>query len=360
MTENGEESEPELDEDNIPDVQTCQTLCEQFAALTGTDTACAQFFLQDRKWDLNRSVNAFFDAQRKQDDEGDVQILNDGDVPNVVISFEAFAAAMAAATGNPENTPTVLKFISWNIDGLDERSLKKRIKKVCNIINCELPDVVHLQEVVPVTYRYIERHLLAYKCITGNDMETSDYFTVTLIRKNTVIYDSHEVISFPTTLMGRNLILAKVKIADIPLTLLNTHLESTVQYSNVRKNQLKQAFTAVMSTDCEQTVLLGGDLNLRDKELEAIGGLPPSMEDLWFTCGKRPECEFTWDARRNSNIEGPASFKAKCRFDRVYMRQADRGRIRPKHFGLIGLEKIPSCGRFPSDHWGLMIHFDIN
>lgn len=90
-----------------------------------------------------------------------------------------------------------------------------------------------------------------------------------------------------------------------------------------------------------------------------MGGLPTSLEDLWYACGKRPECEFTWDARRNTNISMPSSYNARCRFDRVYIRHADKDPIVPKHFGLIGLEKIPSCGRFPSDHWGLMIHFDI-
>lgn len=31
---------------------TLQSLVEQFAEITGTDEACAQFYLQDRKWDL--------------------------------------------------------------------------------------------------------------------------------------------------------------------------------------------------------------------------------------------------------------------------------------------------------------------
>uniref|UniRef100_A0A0P4WDA6 UBA-like domain-containing protein n=1 Tax=Scylla olivacea TaxID=85551 RepID=A0A0P4WDA6_SCYOL len=40
------------DDDNVPDVATCQKLVEQFAELTNTDEACAQFYLQDRQWDL--------------------------------------------------------------------------------------------------------------------------------------------------------------------------------------------------------------------------------------------------------------------------------------------------------------------
>lgn len=39
-------------DDDIPDVQTCDRLCKDFASITNTDSALAQFYLQDRKWDL--------------------------------------------------------------------------------------------------------------------------------------------------------------------------------------------------------------------------------------------------------------------------------------------------------------------
>lgn len=45
-----EESDSDAD---IPEVAVCQRLCEEFAEITGTDTACAQFYLQDRKWNLD-------------------------------------------------------------------------------------------------------------------------------------------------------------------------------------------------------------------------------------------------------------------------------------------------------------------
>lgn len=40
------------DDEDIPDVTICQERVEKFAEITGTDEACAQFYLQDRKWDL--------------------------------------------------------------------------------------------------------------------------------------------------------------------------------------------------------------------------------------------------------------------------------------------------------------------
>lgn len=53
-----ESSDSESDAD-IPEVSVCKRLCEEFAEITNTDTACAQFYLQDRKWDLDVSMVFF-------------------------------------------------------------------------------------------------------------------------------------------------------------------------------------------------------------------------------------------------------------------------------------------------------------
>lgn len=83
------------------------------------------------------------------------------------------------------------------------------------------------------------------------------------------------------------------------------------------------------------------------------------MFDLWQMTGSRKEAEFTWDMSRNTNLEWAWEFKPRCRFDRIYIRHSKpKSVIIPKYFELIGLEKIASCGLFPSDHWGIMTHFD--
>ncbi|KAJ9581006.1 hypothetical protein L9F63_023817 [Diploptera punctata] len=146
------------DESDIPDRETCQRLTEQFAEITGTDEACAQFYLQDRKWDLERSVNAFFEATQG----GGVKLLTDGDEGAIVVNVDslvshqmAWSKAMVKALnyGQPTSEPpSKFKFISWNLDGLDERNLKKRTKAVCKIIFMEQPDIVFLQELIPETH----------------------------------------------------------------------------------------------------------------------------------------------------------------------------------------------------------------
>lgn len=38
----------------------CQKRMDEFVAVTGTNEALAMFFLQDRDWNLDRSVNDYF------------------------------------------------------------------------------------------------------------------------------------------------------------------------------------------------------------------------------------------------------------------------------------------------------------
>ena len=51
----------------------------------------------------------------------------------------------------PEQGNPNLTVLSWNVDGLDERNILERTRKVCHTINNRKPDVVFLQEVIPQT-----------------------------------------------------------------------------------------------------------------------------------------------------------------------------------------------------------------
>ncbi|KAJ8874106.1 hypothetical protein PR048_024947 [Dryococelus australis] len=96
-----------------------------------------------------------------------------------------------------------------------------------------------------------------------------------------------------------------------------------------------------------------------DFTLELSGGIPPGIEDLWITCGSRKTCQYTWDMVRNTNKEIGTRFKPRCRFDRLYLRHSHPQRVRPAHFGLVGIEKVSGTQSFPSDHWGLQVFFEI-
>ncbi|XP_071545260.1 tyrosyl-DNA phosphodiesterase 2-like isoform X2 [Panulirus ornatus] len=325
-------------------------LVEKFAEITGTDEACAQFYLQDRKWDLERSVNAFFEART-----GGVNILNDGDEPEVVVTFDSKTASVLSKCMVTEEPPKNFRFITWNVDGLDEKNLKKRTKTVARILEREMVDIVFLQELVPQTYSYLEGLLPQFAFVVG---DTENYFTAILLRRTTVYCDGKTVVPFTNTVMGRNLLCVEAHIGDVKLNLLNTHLESTAEHSKERVEQLKIAFRNMQSSSSNVTTIFAGDLNLRDKEVTE-GVLPSSVFDLWEACGRRQECRWTWDTMRNTNRNMPGHFKPRLRFDRVYMKPAIPPVITPKHFGLLGLEKAPGTQSFPSDHWGIIVHFEV-
>ena len=94
-------------------------------------------------------------------------------------------------------------------------------------------------------------------------------------------------------------------------------------------------------------------------QLQCIGGPPKGVVDVWEASGQRPEAAYTWDLTRNDNLKFGGSFKPRFRFDRLYMRHSQSPTIDPVYTELIGLERIKNCGRFPSDHWGILTHYNI-
>lgn len=41
------------DNEDLPPAEECEKRCQEFASITGTDTALAMFYLQDRDWSLD-------------------------------------------------------------------------------------------------------------------------------------------------------------------------------------------------------------------------------------------------------------------------------------------------------------------
>lgn len=365
-------------DDDIPPSDVCQKLCEEFAAVTETDTACAQFYLQDRKWNLQRSVSDYFD-----DRSGASGMKVDGDRANIVVVVDGSQQSLAAAatamlveglTSHAETSrqeqvaslprhdapqqPELLKFISWNIDGIDDKNLLLRTKAVAAYIEKYEADVVFLQEVVPTSAKVLEKALQKYRLILGNP-QGEGYFTVVLLKKDTVCYKSDTVFGFSNTSMGRTVTYVDASFNGHPLTLMNTHLESTAEFADARKLQLGKCFKTCIKEPEDKTVIFGGDLNLRDSEVEDLGGVPHSMEDMWEACGRRKEATYTWDLTRNDNLIWNGRFKPRCRFDRAYLRRSKPAHFKPAFFGLIGLERLKPHTCFPSDHWGLLCHFYV-
>lgn len=96
---------------------------------------------------------------------------------------------------------------------------------------------------------------------------------------------------------------------------------------------------------------------MRDWEVESVG-LPERCIDVWEACGSQKEHRYTWDVSANDNLDWPYPNRPKLRFDRLYLSPSD-SQLLPKSFALVGKERLPGIGRFPSDHWGMWAEFEV-
>ncbi|XP_041469278.1 tyrosyl-DNA phosphodiesterase 2-like isoform X1 [Lytechinus variegatus] len=255
----------------------------------------------------------------------------------------------------------IFRLISWNIDGLDERNIEERTMAACDTIMKLAPDVVFLQEVVPSTNLILKARLSSkYSIYEGNQVS---YFTCTLVKNSTECRITKSLVQpFVNSQMGRNLLMVNACYKNMYISLLNTHLESTAPAQAERQAQFQQALGEVQIQDPDRVVIFGGDTNLRDKEITSMGGVPKGIIDLWEACGADPKTKFTWDTTTNDNLDWESGrYKPKIRFDRLYIRPAAGHctNLSISSFTLIGKDRLPGCGRFPSDHYGIVCDFDI-
>lgn len=373
-------SSEEEDDENLPSGSECLSRTKQFAAITGTDNALAMFYLQDSKWDLEKSINAYLEATQGDSGKKVVACFDVGKLDNderrKTKEDGKKSDQMAAKSDETisQNTQgnlkeTRFKVLSWNIDGIDGTSLETRANGVCQKILSEMPDIVLLQEVVHRNENILREALSSRYDFSSGNMEKhmgssveKNYYTMILSKKSTCqLTSGKDVINYGNSVMGRNLLKVKLKYANkVDLCVMTTHLESTKEYSGQRIDQLKRGFKEMLDQNEGTLVIYGGDLNLRDSELSGIGGLPNNVYDLWESTGSRKECLYTWDCLRNTNVQFPGKFKPRLRFDRIYFR-AGKGKetLVPTYFELEGLEKLKNCSRFCSDHWAIQSYFEM-
>ncbi|XP_044523282.1 tyrosyl-DNA phosphodiesterase 2 isoform X2 [Gracilinanus agilis] len=342
-------------------VEERQRLCAEFAAITGRGCDVAQCYLAENDWQMERALNSYFEAAvdlGAQDartptppllSEGRtyVDLTNEStiDITNTDVNIENCVQ---------KEDDSTFSLITWNIDGLDVNNLQARARSVCEYLALYTPDVVFLQEVIPPYYDYLKKRATSYRIISGNE---DGYFTVIMLKKSRVKLISHEITPFPATQMMRNLLCVHVSVCGNELCLMSSHLESTRNHARERMNQLKLVLKKMQEIPESVTVIFGGDTNLRDHEVSKVGGLPDKILDVWEFLGKPEHCRYTWDTQANTNLAIEAS--CKLRFDRIFFRPAAGDcHIIPRNLDLIGLEKL-DCGRFPSDHWGLLCGFDV-
>ncbi|XP_059529910.1 tyrosyl-DNA phosphodiesterase 2 isoform X3 [Myotis daubentonii] len=275
-------------------------LCADFASVAGCHVDVARRYLAENAWEVERALNAYFEPRAEE-----------GALPR-----------------RPASPPAPVSWYS--------------------------PDVIFLQEVIPPYYSLLKKRASSYEIITGQD---DGYFTAIMLKKSRVKLKSQEIIPFPNTQMMRNLLCVHASVSGNELCLMTSHLESTRGHAKERANQFKMVLKKMQEAPESATVIFAGDTNLRDHEVTKCGGLPSNISDVWEFLGKPKHCQYTWDTQMNSNL----GIRATCkhRFDRIFFRAAAGGdHIIPQSLDLLGLEKL-ECGRFPSDHWGLLCTLDV-
>ncbi|KAA0710525.1 Tyrosyl-DNA phosphodiesterase 2 [Triplophysa tibetana] len=361
-----------------------RNLCDHFAFVSGSDSAVAQCYLSENDWDVERALNSFFEAhmdsefdveeaeetknesgtKRKEldspataDTSGTKKLKSDkmncidltADEPSCSRNVNSKESqAESNSRSQSDDGDSKLSFISWNVDGLDTINLAERARGLCSYLALYTPDVVFLQELIPAYIQYLKKRAVSYLFVEGSD---DGYFTGIMLKKSRVKLLESDIISYPTTQMMRNLIVAKVTFLGRKLYLMTSHLESCKNQSEERMKQLRVVLQKIIQSPDDVTVLFGGDTNLRDSEVVKVGGLPQGVCDVWEQLGKQEHCRYTWDTKANSNKSLP--YVSRCRFDRIYLRSAKTGpKFIPDHMVLVGMEKL-DCSRYTSDHWGI-------
>lgn len=250
-----------------------------------------------------------------------------------------------------------MRLLSWNIDGLDEWNLEERTAAVCQTV-LKQPDIVYLQEVIHPTLAILQQKLKnKYHCLVPTS-PPAPYFVAILVKQQPhSVPGSLTSETFPGTCMGRQLVQLPLSYRGVHLLLLTSHLESMKDYARERKTQLRTAFDVMVKNQKDRVCVFGGDLNVREAEVRSVK-VPGSVVDVWEACGADRDTQFTWDVKNNDNLHWPYPNRPQARYDRVYISPSD-GKLRPTRFELIGQDRLDNCGRFPSDHWGLWVEFDI-
>lgn len=254
--------------------------------------------------------------------------------------------------------PKTLRLLSWNIDGIDNTGDEiARTVQVCSDIIDHGVSVIFLQEVVGQTLQIINRLLNPLYHLVVPPCPEAPYFCIMLLQRDRVKIQSPVTMTKFETQMGRELMGINVIIDDTPVYLSTAHLESTKPFAAAREKQFTIAITKLMSADASLSIF-GGDLNLRDDEakkcMKATSSLG-SYQDAWVSAGQPPDDRFTWDMQRNDNCAMNGAFKPRCRFDRIYSKGNPC-----KKYSLIGTQRVADLARFPSDHFGVLMEWDLS
>ena len=364
--------------------ETRDSLVAEFCNITGTTFSSGMDFILNSNQNLQDAINDFFGNLPSATDD-DLLLMDENDlVPKEKMNHmsdctnDNFIVIPDDSTSIPCNSIILdnsdesviihenisfqncnrsiedkLLVLSWNVDGIMEEYCQERAVGVSHCINGYCPDVVMLQEVTDEILVVLQAICKNY---TFRVEKVAYYFCIIMFRKHKDIAVQHSATKtcFENSCMGRFILSQEALIRGKQYIFMTSHLESLREHSKVRCKQLETVFDFMLDKQ-DSSVVMAGDLNIRENELSSIGGVPRRLKDAWVECGSLYETKYTWDLMRNDNLV--INGKPRARYDRMYIKQSD---FKPEalNFKLIGTERLKSCGMFPSDHFGILCTFN--
>ncbi|OQR82993.1 hypothetical protein ACHHYP_15193 [Achlya hypogyna] len=261
----------------------------------------------------------------------------------------ASAPAVGAVTETSSGAtapPLVFKVASLNV-WFDEVLVADRVRCMVHTIGKLQPHVVFLQEVTPDMCQLFKTRMAHIGFISPCTVDEAYGEMIFHLRQLPMLEYSR--VPFERSSMGRGLHTLVTTVGGRRLVVATAHLESLATNQLVRREQLDWSFARLSAA--HPAWIFGGDMNLGNRDKPA---LPDDVLDAWVACGSDPAHQHTWDTSVNKNLPG-VTFKAKCRFDRIYSRG-----MTPTSFATFGKEVLPTDSTlYPSDHWGIVATYDL-
>ena len=271
-------------------------------------------------------------------------------------SESAAGATAAAGAASPDTAP--LAVLSWNINGLTDEPhlLRRRLAAAREIIAEKMPHIVLLQELTDDVLEIIRPAMLGlgYAPLAEGRpaFVPAPYYAGAYTRLPALAAAARPFRS--VSHMGRHLHTATVQWRGRPLGVFTAHLESLKQGADARLAQGEEVVEAMAQ---HARSVFGADTNLRVPEYNKLEKRmrPQGIKDAWTAAGAANATKYTWNMVVNDslNFEG-ASFKPKCRYDMLWARG-----LRCVSFELVGDQRLSDELKFPSDHFGILGHFEI-
>ena len=227
--------------------------------------------------------------------------------------MKVFFIILVLLAWNITSEASQLSVVTYNV-WFDSASSEQRLPELLNTVAEKKADIIAFQEVESWFVSALEKdeRFKQYKFVVEKGWFDSVKGGLLILSKRKIIQQNY--LELPSY-MSRGLLYFVTNIEGVKHCFATVHLESMLEDTEIRINQLKFIFGQL--SQCNNTVLLG-DFNFGDGELENKE-ITTDFIDIWKQL-KPQQNGYTWDinqsdlARRNS-----LPLEKSRRLDRVYV-----------------------------------------